>query len=101
MNTKQFIKVTKDGKSFVIPVQNKSFYLSQGAEVTEPTKEEVLEAFPEFGGVQKQSCTARIAELEKAIAERDQTIAQLQAQIEQLTHTDAAVAEAPKAKRKK
>lgn len=90
MNTKQFIKVTpKDGKKpFVIPAQNKSFYISQGAEITEPTKDEVLEAFPELvekKDGKKQDQSARIAELEKAVAERDETIAQLQTQIEQLT----------------
>ena len=85
MNTKQFIKVTtKSGKSFVIPMQNKQYYLSQGATITEPTKEEVLATFPELAKSNKtQDSAKRIAELEAALAERDKTIEELKAQIEQ------------------
>lgn len=89
MNPKQFIKVTPKGskESYVLPMQNKAFYISQGAEVTEPTEEEVAKAFPELAGKgeKKQNDAARVAELEKEIAEKDAIIAQLQSEIERLS----------------
>lgn len=50
MNVKQFIKVTPKGggKSHIIPEGNRAYYLSQGAKIETPTREEVLKAFPEI-----------------------------------------------------
>lgn len=91
MNTKQFIKVTPKGgnKSYVMPAQNLAFYKSQGAQIETPSEAEVLESFPELAPKSKtkgkaKDQSARIAELEKAVAERDETISQLTAELDAL-----------------
>ena len=53
MNPKQFIKVSKDGKTIIVPDVNRAFYLSQGATITTPTKEECEKTFPEIAEQEK------------------------------------------------
>lgn len=50
MQSNQFLKVTpkEGGRSVVVPVQNRDFYLSQGAKIEPATEAEIMQAFPEY-----------------------------------------------------
>lgn len=58
MNVNNYIKVEKDGRTHIILVGNKSFYQSQGYNITTPTEEEILAAFPELA-VKNPNATKR------------------------------------------
>lgn len=110
MNLKQFLKVTPKGggRAVVVPAANRSFYLSQGAKVEQPTEAEVFAQFPEYaarakrdaeraeairkreaGHVNRTAAPAntdakRIADLEAQVKERDERIAALESENAQL-----------------
>lgn len=86
MNTKAFIKVTPKGggKSVVMPEGNRSFYLSQGAEITTPTPEEVLQAFPELAKAEKKRESEKNAKV--ITRERVDTITELRNERDALKH---------------
>lgn len=110
MNLNQFIKVTPKGggKAVVTMAANRSFYLSQGAKVEQPTEAEVFAQFPEYaarakrdaeraeairkredGRVNRTDAPAntdakRIADLEAQVKERDERIAALESENAQL-----------------
>lgn len=102
MNTKDYIKVTKGGRSHILLAGNKAFYQSQGYTITEPTKEEVLKAFPEL--VKKEtsenaSQQNELEELKKANADLTKENEELKAENESLKGGENAeeLAEARKA----
>lgn len=110
MNLNQFIKVTPKGggRAVVAMAANRSFYLSQGAKVEQPTEAEVFAQFPEYamrakrdaeraeairkreaGRVNRTAAPAntdakRIADLEAQVKERDERIAALESENAQL-----------------
>lgn len=102
MNTKNYIKVTKGGRSHILLAGNKAFYQSQGYTITEPTKEEVLKAFPEL--VKKETRESarqqnELEELKKANADLTKENEELKAENESLKGGENAeeLAEARKA----
>lgn len=65
MNTKDYIKVTKGGRSHILLAGNKAFYQSQGYTITDPTQEEVLKAFPELVKKETRESASQQNELEE------------------------------------
>ena len=106
MQTNQFLKVTpkEGGRSVVVPVQNRDFYLSQGAKVEPATESEIMQAFPEYAARvarqqvatpegrnnndslkhQIQKLSDEVTRLKKDVADRDAKIAELESANTQL-----------------
>ena len=106
MQTSNFVKVTPKGggRSVVVPVQNRDFYLSQGAKIEPATESEIMAQFPEYAArvARKQTATPQgrnnndsqkhqiqkltdeVTRLKKDVADRDAKIAELEAANEQL-----------------
>lgn len=106
MQTNQFLKVTpkEGGRSVVVPVQNRDFYLSQGAKIEPATEAEIMQAFPEYAARverqkvatpegrnandsmkhQIQKLSDENTRLKKEVAERDAKIAELESENTQL-----------------
>lgn len=106
MQTSNFLKVTPKGggHSVVVPVQNRDFYLSQGAKVEPATESEIMAQFPEYAArvARKQTATPQgrnnndsqkhqiqkltdeVTRLKKDVADRDAKIAELEAANTQL-----------------
>lgn len=102
MNTKDYIKVTKGGRSHILLAGNKAFYQSQGYTITEPTKEEVLKAFPELVKKETRESASQqneLEELKKANADLTKENEELKAENESLKGCENAeeLAEARKA----
>ena len=102
MNTKDYIKVTKGGRSHILLAGNKAFYQSQGYTITEPTKEEVLKAFPELVKKETRESASQqneLEELKKANADLTKENEELKAENESLKGGENAeeLAEARKA----
>ena len=107
MNLKRYIKVTPkdDPKAVILLATNRDFYLSQGAKVEPPTKEEVLEAFPElrphYNAEQAQAAAqAKATEQDARIADLEQQLATLQAENATLKEELAALRAAKPSTRK-
>ncbi len=83
MNLKRYIKVTPCGEqqAIILLATNRDFYLSQNAQVEQPTEEEVLAAFPELQEKHdRKQAQAQAAEREQYIATLEQEIAALKAE---------------------
>ncbi len=87
MNLKRYIKVTPYGekRSIILLATNRDFYLSQKAQVEQPTEEEVLAAFPELGA--KRQTEPTTSEKDERIAALEQEVAALREENKRLTST--------------